>query len=439
MQQKQKQKSGTGLVWFRNDLRVTDQLSLVKACEHTKTIAVYCLDPSLFKKSSFGFTKMGKYRAKFLLESLVDLKAQLKALNIPLFVVLESPETYIPALVSKHHITTIYLQKEWTKEEVDSLKQVKEQLTENVTLYESYSQFLFHPDDIPYPNFDTIPNVFTAFRKKCEKYATVRRPISECSPKDHSNYFITENNQIPTLKDLGYSDFEPNLNTAFPFSGGSTAAKERIAHYFYKTENLAHYKETRNGLLGIDYSSKLSAWLANGSISAVEIYWEIQKFEKSVIKNQSTYWLFFELVWRDYFKYASLKYNDRLFYLSGFMDRTYDWHLNDRKKQQWIDGNTPDAFVNANMIELAKTGWMSNRGRQNVASYWSKTWQQDWRIGAAYFEEQLIDYDVHSNWGNWQYVSGIGNDPRNRKFNTKLQAERYDPQNTYQNLWLHEN
>ncbi|NNL09618.1 MAG: DASH family cryptochrome, partial [Croceitalea sp.] len=102
----------------------------------------------------------------------------------------------------------------------------------------------------------------------------------------------------------------------------------------------------------------------------------------------------------------------------------------------WINGKTAESFVNANMIELSLTGWMSNRGRQNVASYWSKQLKQDWRIGASYFESMLIDYDVHSNWGNWMYNSGVGNDPRNRTFNIKTQAERYDPHGKYQKLWL---
>ena len=104
--------------------------------------------------------------------------------------------------------------------------------------------------------------------------------------------------------------------------------------------------------------------------------------------------------------------------------------------ENWIQGETQDDFVNANMIELKSTGWMSNRGRQNVASYFSKTLELDWRIGAAYFEEQLLDYDAHSNYGNWMYVSGVGNDPRDRKFNTQLQAERYDGNHRFRNLWL---
>ena len=88
------------------------------------------------------------------------------------------------------------------------------------------------------------------------------------------------------------------------------------------------------------------------------------------------------------------------------------------------------------MLELKRTGWMSNRGRQNVASFFTKELLLDWRIGAAYFESMLIDYDVHSNYGNWQYVAGVGNDPRNRKFNIQLQADRYDSHGKYRRAWL---
>ena len=162
--------------------------------------------------------------------------------------------------------------------------------------------------------------------------------------------------------------------------------------------------------MGIDYSSKLSAWLANGSISSRQIYWEIIDYEKEVKKNQSTYWLIFELIWRDYFKYIALKHQDAIFHLGGILNKDYHWDTADAKVNSWIEGTTREPFVNANMIELNKTGWMSNRGRQNVASYFAKDLLLDWRIGAAYFESQLIDYDVHSNYGNWMYVAGVGND-----------------------------
>ena len=146
--------------------------------------------------------------------------------------------------------------------------------------------------------------------------------------------------------------------------------------------------------------------------------------------------MIFELIWRDYFKYVSLKYGNKIFHLKGILDKTYHWKNDTETLKSWVNGSTDQSFVNANMKELALTGWMSNRGRQNVGSYWSKHLEQDWRIGAAYFESMLIDYDVHSNWGNWMYVSGVGNDPRDRKFNINRQADLYDPKGEYQATWL---
>ena len=224
--------------------------------------------------------------------------------------------------------------------------------------------------------------------------------------------------------------------SAFPFKGGETEALNRLKDYFFKSKKLGVYKKTRNGLIGEDYSSKLSAWLACGCISARQIYWAVKRFEREYYKNQSTYWLIFELIWRDFFKYISLKHGNKIFQLQGIIDKEYDWSRSPEKVHQWIHGETDSTFVNANMMELNLTGWMSNRGRQNVASFFSKDLKVDWRIGAAYFESLLIDYDVHSNYGNWMYVSGVGNDPRDRKFNVSLQADRYDPRGRYQQIWL---
>ena len=176
--------------------------------------------------------------------------------------------------------------------------------------------------------------------------------------------------------------------------------------------------------------------MANGCISAKTIYWEICEYEKQITKNDSTYWLIFELIWRDYFKFISMKYGQKIFKIGGILDKNYEWKTNKTLIDNWINGKTHEPFVNANMIELKNTGFMSNRGRQNVASYFAKNLLLDWRIGAAYFESMLIDFDVHSNFGNWMYVSGVGNDPRDRKFNIQLQANNYDPKNDYQNLWL---
>ena len=422
------------LVWFRNDLRVYDNNSLFQACRKSgKVIGVYFLDPRQFEMTHYGFKKTEKYRAKFLLETLRNLKYNLETKNISLLIFQDLPEKILPKLIDEYQISTVFLQKEWTEEEVNVNDNVKNQIS-RVEFVETYDQFLFHPEDIPYADFYKIPEVFTEFRKKCEKESKIR-PMVEISSKPIEN-LIETSNVIPSLEDLGLESFKLHKHSAFSFRGGETSALKRLNDYFFDTENLSQYKQTRNGLTGSDYSSKFSAWLANGSISARTIYWEVQNYEREICKNEDTYWLLFELIWRDYFKYISLKHGNKIFQLDGILGKKYDWKFNEKALRQWINGNTREPFVNANMIELQQTGFMSNRGRQNVASYWAKEWEQDWRVAAAYFESMLIDYDVHSNYGNWMYNSGVGNDPRDRKFNIKRQAEMYDAKGEYQRLWL---
>ncbi|MFI8378702.1 DASH family cryptochrome [Leeuwenhoekiella sp. NPDC079379] len=424
------------LIWFKNDLRTIDHTGLSLASKTKKTtIAIYCFDPKQFKKDRFGFKKTEKYRAQFLIETVSELRENLQKLNITLFVYNEEPKIAIPKLVKNYQVGRIYFQKEWTFEERNTIEDVKINCPDDVLYIENFDQFLWHPEDLPYSDYSEIPKVFTNFRKYCEKQVNVRPPLNKLDAFPAEN-LISQSTQISSLHDLGLSEFKIDKRTAFPFKGGENQANLRLQEYFWDTKKLQYYKKTRNGLVGKDYSSKLSAWLANGSVSARMIYWEVQQFEKNETKNDSTYWLIFELIWRDFFKYVSLKHGDKIFKIGGILNANYDWDTNEHTRKNWINGTTKYDFVNANMLELSNTGWMSNRGRQNVASFWAKESKQDWRIGAAYFESLLIDYDVHSNYGNWIYNSGVGNDPRDRIFNIKSQAERYDESGTFTRLWL---
>jgi len=420
------------LVWFRNDLRVDDHNGLKIALDNSnKVVGFYCFNPKVFSENKLGFKKTDVFRTKFLIETVDNLKENLKKNNISLIIKIGDPVEELSNVITQHNISNIYLQKEWTKEEYDEEALLKSKL-KNVLFHSTYDQFLYHPDDI---DDQFISDVFTNFRKYCEKKVHVRN-LTFKSDKLNSENLLKENYEVPSLDQLGFDDFILDNRSAFNFSGGSDSAKERLDQYLWKSRKINYYKQTRNGLIGLDYSSKFSSWLANGSISPREIYWEIKEYEKDILKNQSTYWLVFELIWRDYFKYISLKYGSKIFKIGGILEKDYEWSDDVRIFKEWTEGRTVEPFVNANMIELNSTGWMSNRGRQNVASFLAKELKIDWRWGASYFESKLIDYDVHSNYGNWMYVSGVGNDPRDRKFNIKFQAERYDPLNKYQNMWL---
>ena len=425
----------TALVWLRNDVRFQDQQSFFNACKsYDRVVAYYAFEPKDFEKTTWGFQKTGKFRTRFNIETLQSLQLELKEKNITLIVEKRSAIVGIPHWIEDLNASTLFFQEEWTAEEKLISNAVCDSLSKKIQVFTHFDQFLFHPDDITM-DIDSIPQVFTVFRKKCEKYSTIKSCIPEPVILDKKS-LLTAPFTITTLEELGFESFEPPTHAAFPFLGGTSSALNRITDYFWKSGRLSFYKQTRNGLLGTDYSSKFSPWLANGSLSARMIYWEVQRYEKEIQKNESTYWLIFELIWRDYFKYISLKHGNAIFHLGGILDKKYTWDSNSEIFLKWTEGKTTEPFVNANMIELKKTGFMSNRGRQNVASFFAKSMLMDWRMGAAYFEQQLIDYDAHSNWGNWLYVAGVGNDPRDRKFNIKLQADRYDAKGQYQKRWL---
>lgn len=266
--------------------------------------------------------------------------------------------------------------------------------------------------------------------------------------------------------------------SAHPFQGGETAANERLRHLI--KEGFMHsYKETRNGLVGSAYSTKLSGFLAQGCITARQVHHELVKYEDGTDpdyehakgfnegENEGTSAVRFELLWRDYMRLCTKKFRHRLFRVEGF--RGYESEEGtdaNAKKQKWRSADKDDALpdqkptpeevaeiirrfnagttgmglIDASQRELIHTGYTSNRARQNVASFLAKHLGIDWRYGAEWYEMLLVDYDVSSNWANWQYVAGVGNDPRGeaRIFNPVKQAFEYDKEGAYVRTWVPE-
>jgi deoxyribodipyrimidine photo-lyase len=229
----------------------------------------------------------------------------------------------------------------------------------------------------------------------------------------------------------------PESKSTFPWKGGETEAHKRLSYYFFESKSALQYKETRNGLLGPDFSTRFSPFLAHGALSPSIILKKLKEFELMEGANESTYWIYFELLWREYFRVIARKHGPALFYQKGIQNKNLELCQNAFAFLQWCNGETGHPFIDACMTELKHTGWLSNRGRQVVASYLVHHKGIDWHWGAWWFEHLLIDYDPASNWGNWQYVAGIGQDPRGtRVFNPDRQAAMYDPDGRYQSLWL---
>jgi len=409
------------LYLLNRDLRLKDNKTLLRAAQESQRLEiVYALDQLFFDSSPA--------QKLFIKESLENLSFKLQKMGVELKVfrgerknVLDLSESVDAVYVSK-----VYNYKDQKKQDI--LKQ--EVLRKGASFQKIENSLLYELENLPF-DLAGLPRVFTAFRKKIEK--------------KELDIFCCENvNDIPKgfLNDLTtFEDskdwFDQSMLKNHDFHGGEDFGRERLKHYLWTTDAAQTYKETRNGLLKFDDSTKFSPWLAVGALSPREIMVELKQYEVERGANESTYWIYFELMWREYFKLYSLKYGGAIFELGGIQQKKVQNAQNQKELfEKWSKGQTGLDFINANMNELNTSGWMSNRGRQNVASYLSKELNVDWRWGAEWFAKNLIDYDVESNWGNWNYNAGVGVDPRDRKFNIQRQAQMYDPDGEYVSKFL---
>lgn len=425
------------IIWFRNDLRLHDNEALTEALDKKALIfPVFVFDERIFSGiTARGFEKTGSYRAQFIIESVIDLRNNLRALGADLVVRTGKPEEEIFTLARDLKTSWVYCNRERTAEEVfvqDTLE--KKLWTIGQELRYTRGKMLYYTSDLPFPVTHT-PDVFTQFRKEVEKVVPVRHPlpVPEVIPYTGG---ITDPGIIPDLAFFAKKPFSRVHVENKKFIGGESEALAQLEYYIHERKNLANYFNTRNDMLGWDFSSKLSPWLATGSLSPKKVYAEIKAFEKKHGENKSTYWLYFELLWRDFFRLMGKKYGNNIFKPGGIKNIQIS-NKTGASFDAWINGETGADIVDACMIQLKETGFMSNRGRQIAASFLVHDLRQDWLAGAEYFESLLLDYDPCSNYGNWNYIAGVGNDPReDRYFNPETQARKYDPDGHFVRYWL---
>lgn len=417
----------TILVWFRNDLRIDDNEILLEATRKAdKVLPVYCFDPYYFKTTPSGTHKTGNFRARFLLESVQNLRDNLRAMGSELIVCFGTPSVEIPRLAAEYQVNEVYHHREVAFEETGISEQVEAALWKiKLNLKHFIGHTLYHKEDLPFPIKD-IPDSFATFRKKIERDSNVRVIVP--APVTINTPAIAEAGEIPTLLQLGLDEPLADPRDHFHFTGGETAAHKHLK-LFFATFNAALNGKTKNATSG----SALSPWLTFGCISPRQVYWEAVKHGQST--NQS---LILELLWRDYFRFMFKKYGNQFFKADGFKDEapivSADQH---DLLEQWKSGNTGVPFIDACMHQLNATGYINNYCRQTVAIFLVKEMQVDWTKGAAYFEEQLIDYSPASNWGNWAFIAGVGSDPRDNKyFNSAKPAADHDPKEEFIQTWL---
>lgn len=415
------------LVLLNDTLRLHDNplLQLTGAAK----VAVVVLDKHAFFADQYGIARANLSRLQQQLALIAQLKQQLSAQNIGLITLMGDRAQLISQLARELNATALYCAEPVAPDEVNTLRQLASLLP--VTQLDCNSLL----GDTLRPTLATLPDSFTPFRKQLEPLLLVSPPVS--APPAAQGW-LTPNQCKPynSAFDQLAAQYQPALLQSVASEQGALA---RVTEFIWQGRHILSYKETRNQLLGQHYGSFCSTPLALGSLSVRQLWQDILQFEQQVAANDSTYWLKFELLWREYFRWQFRKYGKLWFSRNGIKQairQQPDFSrpvLNARQQdkfQRWCAGQTGIDFVDANMQLLNKTGLMSNRGRQNVASYLIYDLALDWRLGAAYFEQRLLDYDCASNWGNWAYIAGTGNSSE-RRFNIAKQAQLYDADGSF--------
>ncbi|MFN8845293.1 MAG: DASH family cryptochrome [Bdellovibrionales bacterium] len=405
--------------WVRRDLRILQNKTLLEFCQKSReAIFFFRKDPSL--------NQSGQFRRQYVESALFEFNELLQKKGQTLHVFEnESLIEILDKIQEQFKFDSLYYSREFSIDEVNEEKQIENWCIEKgININSFYNSTLTSPEVWNQLNLGQAPQ-FTQFRKKIERSPLVCEKLVEPTlfPK------------IPSTQLNSLSITHTNFGHVHP---SETTAHNRIQTYFFESKNVLKYKETRNGMIQFDDSTHFSPWLSLGIVSPESLYLELKRFESEVMANESTYWVVFELLWRDYFKFLSLNLGP-LFFVEKGLTTQKNITTNNKTLQvfeNWCQGRTGLDFIDANMIELSMTGWMSNRGRQNVASYLIHNLQVPWTWGAQFFEKMLIDYDPESNWGNWLYLSGRGTDPRSRVFNPDKQAQDYDSDSLFRKKWL---
>ena len=415
-------KNKTGIFLFTNDLRLHDNPALIQANALVdELLCIYIIDFDWRCNNRYSNHRQNSPANLFLRDALYDLDSNLRKLGQRLIVVESDTVSFINHLIEALNVSDVFRSDNAGYYENNKWRSLIDQ-NHSATFHSIDSHTLFSLEDLPF-SLSELPTSFTKF-KNSVRDIHYSKPIA---PIEHLLKPVDIN-----LPD-GITLTEPKQLEKF--KGGETQGLVHLEAYF-SSEKPASYKEVRNALDGWDNSCKLSPWLANGCLSVRQVMSVLVDYEQNKTANESTYWIYFELLWREYFQWYAHKNGVKLFAPAGIKKITPLTSYYPERFQKWVNGSTPYPIVNACMNELLETGYLSNRGRQITASCFVNELAMDWRYGAAYFEQVLIDYDVASNWGNWQYLAGVGADTRDKRhFNLEKQTQQFDPENRYIKRW----
>jgi deoxyribodipyrimidine photo-lyase len=405
------QQKATSIMWFRRDLRLTDNSALYHALKSgNPVLPVFIFDTDILDKLDDKADK----RVAFIHATITELQKELAGLGSSMEIKIGQPSQVLKALVEKYNVQAVFTNHDYERYALERDKAIADQLKINHIAFSTYKdQVIFEKDEVV--KDDGKPyTVFTPYSRKWKSKLTAYHFKPYPTEKYFSRFLRQEPLPVPTMKQIGFTE----TAAVFP-------AKE------LDTALVKHYGDTRD-FPGTRGTSRLGVHFRFGTIS-------IRQAAEKASTLSGVY--LNELIWRDF--YQMILWHFPQVGMGRSFKPAYDhieWRNNEQDFDKWCKGQTGYPIVDAGMRELNETGFMHNRVRMIVASFLCKHLLLDWRWGEAYFAEKLLDFDLASNNGGWQWAAGSGCDaaPYFRIFNPYLQTKKFDPQLTYIKKWVPE-
>ena len=417
-----------GLVWLRNDIRMDDNPGLRKACEECDAVlAIYLWSPE-----QLNMHNEANIKVEFLIKNLQSLEENLNSINIPILVIdnkdFSSVDQNISNLIKKHSIDKVYWGKEFGFDEINRDKSVEQQLIESKIDFEIFNDQIIYEPGFLRTGQDNPFSVFTPFKRRWVENFDMKFLDIEF------NYPVKNKLEIQS----NISNFDFNFSSKHSvdmnlWPAGETNALIQLNDFL---DNRAiNYSKDRNDPI-LNGTSRISPYLACGVISSRRCILEGLKrnnFELASGNTGITKWID-EIVWREFYRNIMFSFS-KVSRGKPFQDYTKNiqWQFDKDKLDAWKHGQTGFPLIDAAMRQLLHEGWMHNRLRMVVAMFFTKNMLHDWRLGEAYFMQNLIDGDFASNNGGWQWSSSTGTDaaPYFRIFNPITQSKNFDKEGLF--------
>lgn len=399
------------IFWFRRDLRIDDNVGFYKAL-HGKhpVLPIFIFDSEILDE-----LPEDDARVTFIFETLQKMRDELQKHDSSLAMFYGKPEKVFEEICSKYNIQNVITNHDYEPYARDRDQNVKELLSEkDIGFYTYKDQVIFEKDEVVKDDGDPYI-VYTPYMKTWK---------STFNEDEHLKIYYT--NEF--LKNLVSNTRLPNLTLG---DIGFKKSNIEVPDYDVTPTTIKEYEKKRN-FPSQDATSHLGPHLRFGTVSVRKM------IKKAIAEKNETFWQ--ELIWREFFMQILWHYPKTV---DTAFRKKYDrvnWRNNKEEFKLWKEGKTGYPMVDAGMRQLNRTGYMHNRVRMVVASFLCKHLLIDWRWGEAYFAEKLLDYELSSNVGNWQWAAGSGVDaaPYFRIFNPTTQIEKFDKNHTYLKKWIDE-